>query len=344
MNHLLKVPLKFVFYPVVLVRRYLYGTLWFQALSLYWSDYRRYIQHAGAMERFTERSSIARIIMAYHVVEKGLTMPNRRHSFGHGAVRELMSLISRHVLTYGCEHPQVLHAIGVVRAYDEMHRGSFSRTDDEVYWKSIEDFLAQYPETPPQTQRHMTREEFFAKRDAVFPEFARSRHTLRHYAGPVDVGTIRKAVSLAQCAPSACNRQHIRVYCVSDHTLRDKIFSLQNGNRGFGYLADKLLVLTGDLEDIRWLAERHDVYTNGGIFLMNLCYALHYYGIAHCILNASFRVAEEQKMRELLRISESEVFVALVCCGQPPDEFDIASSPRRDFSEIFFERGTKSGK
>lgn len=327
--------IKFMLYPLVLIRRCLLRQQWCEAAHLFWADYRRYVRNSGAMEHFSEESSIARIIMAYHVIEKGLTMPNRRTSFGHDAMRNLMRLINRHTLIYGTDHPQVQHAIEVVKAYDEMHRADFPRLDDVAYWREIEGFLSRYEPVRVSSQLRMTRAEFFSKRTAPFPEFAASRHSLRHYEGTVDLETIREAVRLAQTAPSACNRQHTRVYCVTDHSLRDQIYSLQNGNRGFGHLADKLLVLTGELEDVRWLAERHDVYTNGGIFLMNLCYALHYHKVAHCILNCSLYIAEDKRLRKLLGISDSEVFIAMVCCGQAPASFAVAASPRREISEIF---------
>ena len=47
-------------------------------------------------------------------------------------------------------------------------------------------------------------------------------------------------------APSACNRQYVRVHSVGDIEMKKAILSLQNGNRGFGENADKLLVVTAD--------------------------------------------------------------------------------------------------
>lgn len=334
---MIKSVLRIAFSPFIWGARKLLQNPRIQAICVFVYDYRRYVRCAGALKLTTEESSLAQIIMSYHVIEKGLTMPNRRFSFGHDAMRHLMTLIDRYASAHSAIHPQVVHAIGVVRAYDEMHRTGFDRTGDVAYWKAIEVFLSRYPDIPAHTQRHMTREEFYAKQNSPFPEFSESRHTLRHYEGCVDPGTIRKAVRLAQSAPSACNRQHVRVYCVADHALRDQILALQNGNRGFGHLADKLLILTGDLEDIRWVSERHDVYTNGGIFLMNLCYALHYHRIAHCILNSSFFIVGERRLRKLLKLKDSEVPIAILCCGQAPASFDVASSPRRELSEIYRE-------
>lgn len=334
---MVKVALRSVFSPFIWVAWKLLRSPRIQAIVVFVYDYRRYVRCVGAMWQSTEEACLAQIIMSYHVIEKGLTMPNRRFSFGHDAMRHLMTQIDRYASAHSAIHPQVVHAIGVVRAYDEMHRTGFERTDDVAYWKTIEDFLSRYPNVSAHTQRHMTREEFFANQNSPFPEFSESRHTLRHYEGVVDLDAIRKAVRLAQSAPSACNRQHIRVYCVADHALRDQILALQNGNRGFGHLADKLLILTGDLEDIRWVSERHDVYTNGGIFLMNLCYALHYHRIAHCILNCSFFIDGDRRVRKMLGVKDSEVFIAMLCCGQAPASFDVALSPRRDMSEIYRE-------
>lgn len=304
---------------------------------LFWADYRRFLGNAGFMGHITTETSLARIVMAYHVIEKGLTMPHRRMGFGVVAIANLIELIEGHVRRFGAEHPQIRHAIGVVRAYDEMHQPPYDRSHDDVPWDKITDFLSKYESVPSATQRHMTLETFFANLDAPFPMFAHSRHTLRHYDGPVDIEVIRHAVELAQTAPSACNRQHVRVHCISNHELRDKILSHQNGNRGFGHLADKLLVVTSDLADLRWRDERRDIYVNGGIFLMNLCYALHYEKVAHCILNCSLGIEAESCVRGLLNLNDSEVLIAMVACGKPPEEFDIADSPRRPMADIFTE-------
>lgn len=299
-------------------------------------DRARYLRYAGVMPTPQREAEVAKIVMGYHVVEKGLTMPNRHLFFGRAAVLGLADLVTSFVDTYG-EDGQVTHAIGVLKAYDELHK-DFDRTNDPEFWKALETFLARFPEVPAATQPHTTRQAFYAHKNDAFPEFARSRHTLRHYAGPLDIEKVRKAVALAQeVAPSACNRQHTRVYCVSDHALRDKILALQNGNRGFGHLADKLLVVAIDLADMRWIEERNDGFTNGGMFLMTLCNTLHYYEVAHCILNWSVDPGADRAIRKLLPIQDSETVIAILSCGEAPEEFDVASSPRKPVETIYRE-------
>ncbi|MBO7684179.1 MAG: nitroreductase family protein, partial [Kiritimatiellae bacterium] len=128
--------------------------------------------------------------------------------------------------------------------------------------------------------------------------------------------------------------QHCRVHVVASPELRDRLFALQGGTRGFGQDADKALVVTADLSAVRWGWERHDAYTNGGIFVMNLCYALHYHGVAHCILHWSVSPEADREAHALLGIPQNEAIVQVVACGTPPDEFDVAASPRRAADEL----------
>lgn len=301
-------------------------------------DLWRLCQASWVKRALSRETRVAEIVVHYHVVEKGLTMPGRRLNFGHAMV----TLLARQCLafqeTFGVEGaPQVRHAIAVLRAYAALHDPS-ARAEAPAFWADFGELLARLPEVPPATQPHVTREAFFAAVHADFEAFARSRHTLRHYAGPLPIERVRAAVALAcETAPSACNRQHARVRCVSDPALRDRLLALQNGNRGFGHLADKVLVVSADCDDLLSPAERNDAYVNGGIFLMNLCYALHYHQIAHCMLNWSVSPETDRALRALIPIRESEIVLALLTCGEAPECFDVAMSPRRPVAEMYTE-------
>lgn len=290
-------------------------------------DYAQFLAGAGALHLDRRAAARAEIVMGYHVLEKGLTMPRRRLGFGKGAVVHLVNLVESFTRRFG-DDPQVSHAIGVLRAYRELHR------DWPEPMPRLDAFLAAHSDVPPADEPHVRRADFFAAKDAPFPQFAASRHVVRHFAGPVPRETVEKAVALATTAPSACNRQHARVHVVDSPELRDKLFALQKGTRGFGADADKVIVVTSDLSAVRWAWERHDCYVNGGIFVMNLCYALHYLGVAHCILHWSVSPATDRAAHALLGIQDNEAIVQVVACGAPPDEFDVAASPRLSSGEI----------
>ena len=291
-------------------------------------DRAQFLANAGALH--LDRRSAARdeIVMGYHVLEKGLTMPHRRLGFGKGALVHLMNLIESFERRFGKGEPQVEHAIGVLKAYRQLH------ADWPEPMPRLNAFIAAHPEVPAAVQPHLSKEDFFSAKDAPFPAFAASRHVVRHFAGPVPRETVETAIALAITAPSACNRQHARVHVVADRALIDRLFALQGGTRGFGQDADKAIVVTADMSAVRWAWERHDCYTNGGIFVMNLCYALHYYGVAHCILHWSVSPKTDKAAHELLGIPANEAIVQVLACGLPPDEFDVAASPRRSLDEI----------
>lgn len=301
-------------------------------------DQRRFERYAGGFHPESRSASLARIIMAYHVIEKGITMPRRHLDFGHSAVLNLISLVEDFERRFGADEPQLKHAVGCVKEYLSIHKTEhFDMSKDRDYWDSVEDFCSAHVEVPCACQIKVSRKDFFAHNEDPFPAFAASRRTSRHYEGVVELDRIRAAVALAMTAPSACNRQFVKVYCVSNHKMRDGILALQNGNRGFGSDADKLLIVAADLCGNRWAEERNDLFTNAGIFLMNLSYALHYNKIAHCILNWSVSPGQDLQMRTMLRFPNTETVVALVACGNAPETFEVAASPRKDIEDVFRE-------
>ena len=113
------------------------------------------------------------------------------------------------------------------------------------------------------------------------------------------------------------------------------LLDLQGGSRGFGQLADKLLVVTSDLSCTVDIRERNDVYTNGGLFVMQLCNALYYYKIGYCILNWTQPPKNDVKIRKILPLRPSEEVIVMLTCGIAPSEFDVAASPRKAVSEVF---------
>lgn len=317
------------------VKRRLEARPTYAAATMFFYDFKRFVKYAGCFHTDRQEALRASVIMAGHVIEKGLTMPRRRLGFGNESMLNLMSLVTQYESLYGSNDKMVSHAAGLVRDYLLMHeKANYDFTAKPQYWASIRSFCDLHKTAGDSKQLHFTTDEFFRHVKSDFADFARSRHTVRHFSGEVTDDEVTSSVKLAMTAPSACNRQHVRVHCISSKETMREIYALQGGNRGFGEDASKLLVITTDLEDIRWAAERNDAYTNAGIFVMNMCYALHYNSIGSCILNWSASPSADQMLRKIISIRPSESVVVLIACGMPPDEFDVASSPRKDISEI----------
>ena len=299
-------------------------------------DLQRFVRYSAATNPKEKESMLAKIVVRYHVLEKGLTMPNRRLGFGINIAKELLRLIAEYESICSNKTPELVHAIAVIREYWAIHE-QYSETtqrSDVEFWQAIRSFSDAHRQVQPAIQPHSSRKDYYSSKNAPFPEFAWSRHTLRHYANsPLPIERITAAINVARSTPSACNRQHCRTHVLSDKQTIEKLLAIQAGNRGFGCYADKLLVVTSDLQCVIGENERNDIYLNGGMYLMNLCYALHYYEVAHCILNWSKFPEEDVAAREFLNIRPSETIIALLSCGETPEEFDIAESPRKTIED-----------
>ncbi len=67
---------------------------------------------------------------------------------------------------------------------------------------------------------------------------------------------------------------------------------------------------------------------------MTLLNALHFNEIGACSLNWSVSEDKDMKLREVIKVPENDVVLMIIACGYLPEEFAIASSPRKTASEI----------
>lgn len=270
-----------------------------------------------------------RLLIMGHSVEKGITMPNRRYGFGYGVVRLLISLCKEYQAMYGAEKDAFQIALDDLREYLQIHK--------EVNFelpKDIEGGITQllaFKTGPNVDCNSVTNEEFFAYTD--FASFAHSRHTCRWFSDEeISDETIKSVIALANTAPSACNRQSVRVKCVSGEK-KNEILGMQNGNRGFGDHINKLLVVT-----FLQPAWEYDIqsagYLDAGIYTMNILYALHYHKLCACTLNAHFEVKNISKVQQILNLSPWEVPTVFIGVGKPLEKMMIAKSERIDIGNV----------
>ncbi len=305
----------------------------YRARKAYDEDFKRFYKYSNTYETNKNKDQLLALIIArYHVIEKGLSMPDMRLGFGKQALLDLIEFCQRYARQYNISNDQFLHALSVVLEYKTVHKNANYELERQVE-KSIDGILKYYKPSSCQ-QTEMTKEAYFEFQNAPFPQFSASRHSLRNYVGNVDVNVLIKAVDLAQNAPSSCNRQSSRVYLVENRDKVMEVLSLQNGNRGFGHLSDKVIVLTSEIGSFGRMPERNQMFVDGGIYAMNLLYALHYYQVGACALNWCSSHEDDVKLRKLLDIKPSEVVIMVITCGNVPEKFKVALSPRTEVSNV----------
>lgn len=296
--------------------------------ELVFGYFRYRFQHYSGTFVQSKAKDMAYLTWLYHVVEKGLAMPDMKLGFGYEKINELSKLIKKSYELYGnCS--EIRTASSVLLEYKLRHeQQGFKLNDDVTHF--IEEVKELFPDVEPEQQEETNYQKYFKDINERFPVFIKSRHSVRNFSStPLNIQQIIDSIELAKYAPSACNRQPSKVHIVDNKTLINKCLSLQNGNRGFGHLADKLLIITGEIGTLLGSQEFLDLNTNVGIFIMNLSYALHYNKVAHCILNWYVEPSNDKKLREILNIPNSENVVAFIVCGNAPKEnFKLVSSPR----------------
>lgn len=302
-----------------------------QAFKAAYRDAVHYYKNSMTYKLNTEDKYLGTIALRSHVVEKGLTMPNRRYNFGAANLQELIQLCNDYITKgYNVQRTQFKTALSVIFEYKIIHNENNQIVPPTIL-SGIEALQNQFPNFTIANQLVLQKADVFQSGD--FRCIAENRHSIRDFCGAVPMQDVLSAIKLSQTAPSACNRQPLHVHIFDKKTnykLFKKILDLQKGNRGFGENADKLLVVAADVSSYSGIAERNLMYIDGGIFTMNLLYSLHYYKIASCTLSPTLLPSSFSK--EILKTNQ--IPISIIAIGDCPDSFLVARSTRKTTESI----------
>ena len=113
------------------------------------------------------------------------------------------------------------------------------------------------------------------------------------------------------------------------------ILKIIAGNTGFENDVKNYLVLTADISSFYDPFERNQIYVEGGIFACALVEALHYYGIASCILQNGERKCQQKQIRSICKnIPDNEKIILFISIGYYKDNIIYATSNRKDINEV----------
>ncbi len=294
----------------------------YQILKAYLYDYKRYLKYSTTIDMNSSIKLEGIIIKGYHTIEKGLTMPEPRLGFGQDKIKSLVKDCERYIRLYDLNSSQVRHAIEVIDEYEKFHNNHGYYLPNEIN-SSIRRILTNNSKALIEVVKQIktTKEDYFKHINSSFVDFSNSRKSVRIYSNEnIPIETIRAAIKLALNAPSACNRQTARIYLYSNKEEIQAILALQNGNRGFNHLVNKLIVRTVELGVFGFAFERNQAFIDGGIFAMNMLYALHAKGIGCCMLNCSNTPPSDKLLQQAWKTTKSEVYIAMISCGFCPIE------------------------
>lgn len=300
-------------------------------------DARLYKKYAAAFDANEFKNKEAHLILHYHSLEKGMLFNKMKLGFGAYRLQNLHRILTDPEIVANRNRSQVKVGYQVMCQYYELHRQAGYElkeafTDAQYdFYKSVlkDDYTEAFRGTLQWTKDH-----FYTDVASDFLKFAHSRKSVRNFTGAyIAEEVIRKVVELANTAPSVCNRQASNVYLIQDKNKIKRILEIQGGFAGYEQHVSQLLIVTNDRRYYYTIGERNQLYIDGGLYLMNLLYALHYYKVGNCPANWGKNIKEELPITDVLSIPASEKIICIVPIGVVPQEFKTTLSQRRLVSE-----------
>lgn len=267
-----------------------------------------------------------------HAIEKGMSIGAVRPGFGKTKVKELISHL-QHYLEVGGRKEFVTDCCSILDQYIKFNKSlgadmseidglfnNYCRVNDinpTLFGGVCELTVSSIQKTLQQN----------------FSTFSQSRYAVRDFGTEhIERGLIEKALKLAEKTPSACNRQPWKIHVYGGEKSRIKMFEQQGGSRGFHQDMQYAILICGDLNYYRFY-ELSQVYVDGGIYAMNLMYALHYYGLATIPLTMSIRLSKLKPIIKSMQLPKNEMPVLLIGVGAYKENFKVAKSERVSYKE-----------
>ena len=311
------------------------GTLYLN----YFKDFKLFYIHSNAFKIDSLEKIEATIILDYHSIEKGLLFKNMKPGFAEYRIKNLHQNLSKDVVNSNINLSQINVAFQIMCEYYELHQkinfdisDYFTLEQYEFYKDSLKQSYSNIFKGAIEYQK----EDFYQYNLQNFEIFSPSRKSIRNFTGEIiDISIIKKAVKLSLNAPSVCIRQSSKVYLLDKKQLIDEVLAIQGGMSGFTKNIHQLLILTTNRNYFYSIGERNQMFIDGGLFLMNLLYSLHYYKIANCPANWGKTIKEEKMLQQYIKIPESEKIICMIPIGVAEDSFRVPLSRRREVNEIF---------
>ncbi|EGR4210760.1 nitroreductase family protein, partial [Vibrio cholerae] len=278
------------------------------------------------------------LILDYHSIEKGLLFKNTKPRFAKIRIENLHPNLALDIIKHNVNRSQIRVAYQVMCEYYELHQEMGVDISDYYTISQYENYKSILGYSYSKKFKgviNYQRDDFYASVNSSFDVFSYSRKSIRECTGElVPAALIDQAITLALNTPSVCNRQACKVYLLEDKERIDKLLTIQGGLTGYTKNINQVIILSVDRNYFYSVGERNQLYIDGGMFLMNMLYALHFYKIANCPANWGKLVHEEKQLQGIVDLPESEKIICIVPIGIAKEEFRVTLSQRRELREV----------
>lgn len=282
--------------------------------------------------KYADQSEESKIYQISHRLERGLCLDKKQYKnrWGFRKANELVELISKQQVKNNNDSVKI--GCSVLAAY-------IQEKEEKAYKDEIE-LLNQLKDNIKSHNLKVEKDDKWGgivkvdkdemKRDqssAINLFFG--RHSCRDFSSkPVTKEEIRRAIEMANMAPSSCNRQATDVY-ILEAKDREKIM----GENIFG--ADKYLIICGRMDSFG-TGEINDWIISSSIFCGYLSMAFQAIGVGSVFMRKQTIGKSEynDSVRKLCKIPDNQQIIIEMGIGNYCDSFYVPISKRRSVDEI----------
>ena len=273
---------------------------------------------------------VTNIRILTHEIEKGFSLPEPRKGFGKAKLQELDRLLNIYEMNFmGTDDTAYQTAVSAVCYYKscaEQYALDISFLNHERYKTNNEIECG---------IRICKKSELLSSDFETYYNFEKTRHSVRNYKNvALNDEDISKAILGAQLAPSACNRQAVKVFHITGAERCKKVLDIQNGAKGFSVVND-VFVIAASLSSYASPLESNTGFVDSGLFAMNFLLSLHSLGIGTCPLLWNDETDRAERLREIVYIPESYEIALIVPAGYYTDNVKYALSPRKPINLVY---------
>lgn len=304
----------------------------------YFNDFKLYKKYSTlfSIDSFENKEAI--LILNYHGIEKGLLHKKIKPRFAKDRIQTIHKLLIDKDIINNISNSQIFIGYKVAQEYYEFHKkmsiniADYYTEDQYLFYLNLTKNIENH--TFSSGVKEISFKEFYVNHENFY-NFSNSRKSIREFTGEkIKLEKIEKVIELANNSPSVCNRQASKVYILEDKQKIDQCLKVQGGFNGFTENVKQLLILTVDRKYYYISGERYQFYIDGGIYLLNLLYALHYYKIAACPANWGKDYIDDYKVRNYIDIPESEQIICMIPIGIAKETVSVTLSYRRTVDEV----------
>ena len=303
-----------------------------------WKEYIQLVKSFCSTDKEDVEAKLRnKLYIQSHIIEKGLSLKDVRLGFGEPKVKNLLKYIENYYKKY--KEGYILYfALSVVQKYLDFHQTHNFSIDAEIVerYNKLKELVSE--EMTAETgkyeggTKHVKRSEIVGT-DFAFEDFIKSRHSVRSFTGnPISIDDLNDALHMAEYTPSACNRQPwvIRVFTKKENV--QNILTIQSGSRQFKDDVSAIILVSSSYNSFG-ISEKSQTYVNGGLYAMNLLYALHAKGLGAIPLNMGLKPHELEKIKKLAELRLTDVPVMLIAVGDISETLNVANSCRVSYKE-----------